>query len=52
MTEQYTLDLDMREEVPKDQQEASAATPGDEAQDLDDEYSSFEDLHFRKAEGG
>jgi len=46
------LDLDMREEVPQDRQEASAIIPGDEAQDLDDEYSSFEDLHFKKTDQG
>ena len=52
MTEQFTLDLDGGEDTPQDEQETLAATPGDEAIDLDDEYSSFEDLHFNKATGG
>ncbi len=52
MTEQYALDLDEREDTPKDTQEALATRPGDELIDVDDEYSSFEDLHFSKAAGG
>ena len=52
MTQQFTLDLDGQEEVPKDEQEVLDTTPGDEVKDLDDEYSSFEDLHFRRAKGG
>lgn len=52
MNRQYTLDLDEREPAPDDKQEVLAVTSGDEVIDLDDEYSSFEDLHFSKAAGG
>lgn len=52
MTQQFTLDLDTREETPKDKEEASATTPGDEVLDIYDEYSSFEDLHYRKTDDG
>ena len=47
MAEQYTLDLDEVEQLPTDDQEQVSTQQQD-----DDEYSSFEDLHFTKAQGG
>ena len=44
--EQYVLDLDDEEEVPEDDQEDVST------QVFDDEYDSFEDMHFSKAQGG
>ncbi len=52
MPNQLPLDLDEIIKLPDDDQEVKAVTPGDVAQDLDDEYSSFEDLHFRRTERG
>ena len=50
MKEQYTLDLDKREDVPKDKEEKLSSLSGDQLRDLDDDYSSFEDLHYSKGE--
>ena len=47
MAEQYMLDLDDEEELPEDDQEEQRTKLLD-----DDEYSSFEDLHFNNAQGG
>ena len=47
MAEQYLLDLDDEEETPDDKQEEQRSQLQD-----DDEYSSFEDLHFSRAQGG
>ncbi len=52
MTKQFELDLDRREDAPDDTKEKTATLSGDALRDLDDEYSSFEDLHYSKGEGG
>ncbi len=52
MKEQLSLDLDEREEAPADKEEKLRGLSGDQLRDLDDEYSSFEDLHYSKYKGG
>ena len=46
------LNLDLREVLPEDEEEVNASLSGDQIRDIEDEYSSFEDLHFSKAQGG
>ena len=46
------LNLDLREVVPEDDEEQTASLSGDQLRDIEDEFSSFEDLHFSKSEGG
>ena len=50
MTDQLQFDFDKTEEKPADKQEILAALSGDQLRDLNDEFSSFEDLHFNKQE--